>query len=315
MGTPEFAVPSLEALINTGYEVCLVVTQPDKPKGRGNKIQPPPIKETALKHGIEIYQPEKVKNKEFVNKLKSHKADLMVTAAYGKLLTKDALEATKLGCINVHASLLPKYRGAAPLWWVIINGEEKTGITTMYTDEGMDTGDILDKSEINIPKDMTVGELSGEMAQLGAKTLIVTLEKLKHCNITRTKQNDSEASHAPMIEKTTGLINWEKGAYEINNLIRGTNPWPCAYTFYDDKRMRIYKSEAIDSGDSVEADATNTLKPGTILEIDENGILVLTGKDKLLIKEVQFDSSKKMEVKDYIKGNKLLTGVVLNNGK
>ena len=305
MGTPEFAVPTLEGLIRSGYEVCLVVTQPDKPKGRGHKILPGPVKEIALKYGIDIFQPDKVKNKRFTDTLRSYNADLIVTAAYGRLLTKQALECARLGCINVHASLLPKYRGAAPLWRVLINGENKTGVTIMYTDEGMDTGDMIDVAEFDIPEDMTVGQLNNELSELGAKTLLKTLDKLKTGKAGRIKQNDDEATYAPPIDKSEGLIKWEASAEQIHNLVRGTNPWPVAYTFFNEERMKIFRTIVVDSNKFNEA------KPGTILDVDDNGILVKTGNGSILIKELQFNSSKKMDVKDYIRGHVVEKGDIL----
>ena len=303
MGTPDFAVPSLCALINAGHEICLVVTQPDKPKGRGNKLAMPPVKEEALAYDIPVYQPEKVKNDAFVDTLKSYKADIMITVAYGKILSEAALKATPLGCINVHASLLPKYRGSAPLWWVIINGEEKTGITTMYTDVGMDTGDMLDVAEFSIPQNMTVGQLSDEMAVLGAKTLLLTLQKLEKGTLQRTPQVEAEATYAPMIEKQLGEIKWTAMSQEIHNLVRGTNPWPVAYTFYEGQRMRVFSTECKMS-DNKEA-------PGTVVQVDDTGILVATGDGLLLVKEIQVDSGKRMAVKDYIRGHQINEGTIL----
>jgi len=306
MGTPDFAVPSLKALIEDGNQVCMVVTQPDKPKGRGNKLAMPPVKEFALNHGIEVYQPEKVKNEEFINKLAECKADLIVTAAYGKILSEEALKTTPHGCINVHASLLPKYRGAAPLWWVIINGEEKTGITTMLTDKGMDTGDILEIDEFKIDEDITVGELSNKMSELGAVTLIKTLNKLKEGALTPIKQNDSEASYAALIDKTMAEINWNKTSQEIHDLVRGTNPWPVAYTFFKGNRIKIFRTQLIkDYMTDQEA------VPGTILQVSNEGIFAKTADGVILIKEIQMDSSKRMEVKEFIKGHKIEDRIIM----
>ena len=306
MGTPDFAVPSLKALIEDGNQVCMVVTQPDKPKGRGNKLAMPPVKEFALNHGIEVYQPEKVKNEEFINKLAECKADLIVTAAYGKILSEEALKTTPHGCINVHASLLPKYRGAAPLWWVIINGEEKTGITTMLTDKGMDTGDILEIDEFKIDENITVGELSDKMSELGAVTLIKTLNKLKKGTLTPIKQNDSEASYAALIDKTMAEIDWNKTSQEIHNLVRGTNPWPVAYTFFKGNRIKIFRTQLIkDYVTDQEA------VPGTILQVSNEGIFAKTADGVILIKEIQMDSSKRMEVKEFIKGHKIEDGIIM----
>lgn len=305
MGTPEFAVPSLQALLQNGYEVCMVVTQPDRPKGRGHQLAISPVKEVALQYGIPVYQPEKVKNQEFTDKLRDCQADLMVTAAYGKILTEEALQSAPLGCINVHASLLPKYRGAAPLWWVLIHGETKTGITTMLTDPGMDTGDILEAAEYEIHPDLTLGELSSAMAELGAKTLLSTLEKLQKGTMTRRKQDHRQATYAPMIEKSTGCISWDSLAREIHNLVRGTNPWPVAYTYYNGQRMRIYKTQVVSESETAESPC------GTILNISDAGILVSVRQGTILLTEIQFDSSKRMAVKDYLRGHEMQAGIVL----
>lgn len=310
MGTPDFAVPSLQALLDHGYDVCLVVTQPDKPKGRGNKMSMSPVKELALAHNIPVLQPEKVKNEAFPEALRSYHADVTVTVAYGKILPEAALTATPLGCINVHASLLPKYRGSAPLWWVLINGEAKTGITTMFTDVGMDTGDMLEVAEFPIPEDMTVGELSDQMAVLGADALLTTLEKLQAGTLVRTPQNGEEATYAPMITKTQGAICWSAITGEIHNLVRGTNPWPGAYTWYEGQRMRIVRTKKGQDNGGKEASGASA-QPGTILKVSDEGLLVATGDGTILVEEIQFDSSRKMSVKDYIRGHQMQEGVVL----
>lgn len=317
MGTPEFAIPSLEALIEKGYEIKAVVTQPDKPKGRGKKMSPPPVKEVALKYGIDVLQPEKVKTQEFVNKLKSYEPDLIVTAAYGKILSEETLKVAPYGCINVHASLLPKYRGAAPIWWVIINGEKETGITTMFTDVGMDTGDILVKRTIPLDSEITAGELYEKLSHLGAGVLIETLEKLKDGTLVRTPQNHEEASYAPMIDKSIAHIDWNKSTEEIHNLIRGTNPWPVAYTYYNDLRMKVWKSRIPGVSELRDYNIELLEKPdeypaGTILSADKEGLFVKTSDGVLQILEVQFDSSKRMSVKDYLLGHSLERGIILS---
>jgi len=305
MGTPEFAVPSLEMLVNEGYEVIAVVTQPDKPKGRGNKMAAPPVKEFALKHQIEVLQPDKIKTPEFIDQIKALKPDLLITAAYGKILSRELLEVPVHGCINVHGSLLPAYRGAAPINWAVINGEKKTGITTMYTDVGLDTGDMLLKKELEIGPDMTAGELHDKMAVLGAEVLKETLTALKNGTLQRIPQDDSQSSYAPMMNKELGQIDWSKNAEEIHNLVRGTNPWPGAYTFLNGNRMRVWKTSLV-HGKS-DAETAN----GKILKVDDEGILVKCKDGHLLIKEVQFDSSKRMSVGDYIRGHELHAGETL----
>lgn len=304
MGTPEFALPSLEMLVNEGYDVAAVVTQPDKPAKRGKKITPPPVKEYAISKDLKVLQPEKIKTPEFLKTLEGIKPDLLITAAYGKILSKEILELPLLGCINVHASLLPKYRGAAPIHWCIIKGEKVTGVTTMYTNEGLDTGDILLKSEVSITDDMTVGELHDKLSVLGAEVLKETLRKLEKNVLERIPQDDSEATYAPIITKDIGEIDWSKTPREVHNLVRGTNPWPGAFTHYKGNVMKIWKSEVVD-------EAPHDLKPGTILRVNKEGILVACSKGKINIKEVQFASCRRMCVGDYICGNKIDEGEIL----
>lgn len=304
MGTPEFAVPSLDMLLKEGYDVVAVVTQPDKPKGRGNKVAFPPVKEYAIEHGINVLQPQKVKTEEFASTIRDINPDLLITAAYGKILPKSVLDIPKYGCINVHGSLLPKYRGAAPIQRSIMDGEKVTGITTMYTDEGMDTGDMLLKGEIEITEDMTAGELHDKLSVLGAEVLKETLVKLKEGVLERIPQQDSEASYAAMMTKDTGLVDWTKSSKEIHNLVRGTNPWPGAFTYYNGDKMKIWVT-------SVVSESGNNLKPGTICEVGKDGIIVACGTGKLNIKELQFDSCRKMCVDDYICGHKMDEGEIL----
>jgi len=303
MGTPDFAVPSLEALVRNGYEVAAVVTQPDKPVGRKQScLKAPPVKEAAISLGIKtILQPEKIRTEEFINTLKALRPDLIVTAAYGKILPKTVLDIPRLGCINVHGSLLPKYRGAAPIQWALINGEKVTGITTIFMDEGMDTGDILLMREVEIPPDMTCGELFDILKELGANVLIETLVRLENGTLTRTPQDHSKAVYAPMITKETGLIDWNKSAVEIHNLIRGTNPWPGAYTFYKGDRMKIWKSTVLDScpaGSTEEGlnELAKSHRPGTILKIFRENLIVATGDGCLRINTVQFDNCRRMGI-------------------
>lgn len=305
MGTPDFAVPSLEMLVKEGYEVVAVITQPDKPKGRGNKMTAPPVKEFALKHQIKVLQPEKIKTPEFIDQIRAFIPDLLITAAYGKILTKELLEVPVYGCINVHGSLLPAYRGAAPINWAVIKGEKKTGITTMYTDVGVDTGDMLLKKELEIGSDMTVGELHDKMSVLGAEVLMETLTALINGTLQRIPQEDSQSSYAPMMNKELGHIDWNKSALEIHNLVRGTDPWPGAYTFLLGNRMRVWKTSLVPGKSDTEIDN------GKILKVDDEGILVKCPDGNLMIKEVQFDSSKRMSVGDYIRGHEINAGETL----
>jgi len=301
MGTPEFAVPSLEMLVNEGYEIAAVVTQPDKPKGRGNKMSAPPVKEYALENNIEVLQPDRVKTPEFVECIRALQPDLLVTAAYGKILSKDLLEVPPLGCINVHGSLLPEYRGAAPINWAVINGEKTTGITTMFTDVGLDTGDMLLRREISIGPDMAVGELHDKMAVLGAEVLKDTLTALKNGTLVRKPQDDALSSYAPIMTKELGLIDWSKSAQQIHNLVRGTDPWPGAYTFLNGNRMRIWRTVLV-------PDKTADLASTEIEEVNDDGILIKCSDGYILVKEVQFESSKRMSVSDYIRGHKINVG-------
>lgn len=300
MGTPEFAVPTLDMLISEGYGVAAVVTQPDKPKGRGKKLSFSPVKEYALEKGISILQPDKVKTDDFLNTIKGIGPELLITAAYGKILPKEVLDVPTFGCINVHASLLPKYRGAAPINWAIINGEKTTGITTMYTDVGMDTGDILLKSEIEITDDMTAQELHDKLAVMGADVLKDTLLRLKDGTLERIPQSNEEATYAPMMKKDLGRIDWTKSAWEIHNLVRGTNPWPGAFSCYKGCRTRVWKTRI--SKETVENIKTEgscpVLKPGAICKIEKEFLKVVTGKGLLEITEIQLDCCRKMSVEE-----------------
>ncbi len=301
MGTPEFSVPCLKMLIEEGYEIPMVITQPDKPKGRGKKICCTPVKEFAIKHNIEVHQPVKVKNKCFANLIRSGCPDLIVVVAYGRILTRNVLEIPRLGCINVHASLLPKYRGSAPYQWAIINGESITGNTTMLMDEGMDTGDILLKNEIPISDSMTAGELHDKLSIMGASLLKETIQELVNGSIVPVPQDNEKATYAPMLSKDTGLIDWRKDAKDINNLIRGTNPWPVAFTYYEGLRMRIWKAEVVDNNCSD--------KPaGTILSVGKMGLIVACGFNTLKVTEIQLDNCRRMAVEEYICGHKLNAG-------
>ncbi|HHW32213.1 MAG TPA: methionyl-tRNA formyltransferase [Clostridiaceae bacterium] len=305
MGTPDFAVPCLRMLIREGYQIEAVVTQPDKPKGRGKKLASPPVKLCAQEFGIKVLQPEKVKTEDFINQLRSMEPDMLVTVAYGKILPKEILDIPKLGCVNVHASLLPKYRGAAPIQWAIINGEKVTGITTMLTNIGMDTGDILLKSPVEITDDMTAGELHDKLALLGADVLRETIEMLRAGILKPTPQNHDEATYAPMIKKEIGQINWNLSSGEIHNLVRGLNPWPGAYTFYNGERMRIWKTTLIDGEPEMKE------KPGTICRVNREGLIISTGSGVIRVDEVQFDSCRTMSIGEYICGNRIVEGEIL----
>mgnify|MGYP006286272695 CR=1 FL=1 len=304
MGTPDFAVPSLEMLVKEKYDVTAVITQKDKPKGRGYKVCAPPVKVFAIDNGIRVLQPDKVNDRVFIQELTQYNAELFITVAYGKILSKEFLDIPNRGCINVHASLLPKYRGASPIHSAIINGDTKTGITTMLTDVGMDTGDILLKEEVPISENATAGELHDILSKTGAKVLKRTLEEIESGRLKRKRQNDAEASYAPRIKKESGLIDWNKSAKQIHDLVRGTNPWPGAYTFYEGNRMRIWKTRKI-KGDNTGQ------KPGTIIDLSQKEMIVSSGSSSIAILEIQFDSCKKMSVGDYNCGHCINRGEVL----
>lgn len=303
MGTPDFAVPSLEKLIET-YNVTAVFTQPDRPKGRGKKIGISAVKDIALKYNIPVYQPEKIKtHRESIDIIKALKPDFIIVVAFGQILPKEILETPKFGCINLHASLLPKYRGAAPINWAIINGENESGNTTMLMDVGLDTGDILLKSEIDINNNMTAGELHDILMKDGADLLIETLEKFKDNGINPIKQDHSKNTYAPMLTKELAKIDWSKSNIEINNLVRGLNPWPIAYTEYLGNNMKIYEAELLESNKNHE--------PGFIVSVSKNGIEVATGKGNLLIKRIQFSGGKPLNVEEYIRGHEVKENIFL----
>lgn len=306
MGTPCFAVPSLKILFEEGYEILGVVTQPDKPKGRGKHVSYSKIKEYSLENKLNVFQPHRIKgNDEFVDKIKKLEPDVLVTVAYGKILSKEILDIPKYGCINVHASLLPKYRGAAPIYWSVINGERITGVTTMMTDIGMDTGDILLSKEIKVDERYTTGILHDKLSIIGAELLKETLEKLKEGTLQRIPQDHEKATYASIIDKNVGHIDWNKNANEICDLIRGTNPWPVAFSYHKGDRMKVWSAE-------VERGACTGEKPGTIVSVNKKGIYVSAANDTMVrITEVQFDSCRRMCIEQYICGHQILEGEVL----
>ena len=304
MGTPDFAVPCLQVMLDEEIEVAAVVTQPDKPKGRGKKLAMPPVKELAIENGIQVYQPKRVKDGEFVEILRKINPDIIVVVAFGQILSKEILSIPKCGCINVHGSLLPKYRGAAPVNWAVINGEKKTGITTMYMDEGLDTGDMILKSEVEIGEDETAGELYYRLSSLGAQVLKDTLRAIREGNAPREKQDDSISTYAHMMDKKLGKIDWNKQAHEIVNLVRGTNPWPGAHTVYNEKTMKIWE---VARHDACPADN----EPGCIVDVSNDGIVVSCAKGCVIVKEIQMPNKKRMKVSEYLKGNEIEKGVSL----
>lgn len=300
MGTPDFSVGTLEALIEAGHEVVLAVTQPDKPKGRGKEMQFPPVKETAIAHGIPVFQPERVRRPECIEELKKYPADVMVVVAFGQILPKEILEMTTYGCINVHASLLPKYRGAAPIQWSIIRGESVTGVTTMQMDEGLDTGDMIQKTEIVMDEKETGGSLHDKLAAAGAKLCVRTLQALEDGTAVFEKQKESPTEYAGMLDKKLGEINWNQPAVEIERLIRGLNPWPSAYTAWDGKTMKIWEADVEDAG--------TDLAPGIITEVRKDTFLVQTGEGQLAVKSLQIPGKKRMETDAFLRGYKMEAG-------
>lgn len=303
MGTPDIAVPCLQKIIDEKHEVLAVVTQPDKPKGRGKKMAMPPVKELAVEHNIEVYQPLKARDEEFIKTIKEINPDIIVVVAFGQILPKELIEIPKYGCINVHVSLLPKYRGAAPINWVIINGEEKTGVTTMYMDEGLDTGDMILTKEFKLDDKITAGELHDKMMIEGAEVLKETMDLIAEGNAPRIPQNHEEFTYAPIMDKELGHVDFNKNSKDIHNLVRGVNPWPSAYAIYNEGKMKIWETEVLEE--------KSNKQPGTILKTDKSGIRVSTNDGVILIKEIQMPNKKRMPVSEYIKGNSIEEGVVL----
>lgn len=303
MGTPDFSVGTLEALVQAGHEVVLAVTQPDKPKGRGGKMQYTPVKEKALEYDIPVFQPVKVREKSCVEKLDSYKADVMVVVAFGQILPKEILELTPYGCINVHASLLPKYRGAAPIQWSIIDGETVTGVTTMQMDEGLDTGDMLLKTEVPLEPDETGGSLHGKLSAAGAKLCVETLKALEEKTVTPEKQGETPTKYARMLDKELGKIDWTKDAASIERLVRGLNPWPSAYTSWEGKTMKIWSAEVVDRECKAPC--------GTVAEVTKTDFSVQTGKGLLKVTELQIPGKKRMAADAFLRGYKMETGTLL----
>ncbi|MFR8104680.1 MAG: methionyl-tRNA formyltransferase [Clostridia bacterium] len=315
MGTPDFAMESLRALYEAGHEIIGVVTNPDRPKGRGMKMIASPVKEYALERGLTIYQPEKVrKNEEFIHQIKDLQPDLICVVAYGKILPKEILEIPRMGCINVHGSLLPKYRGAAPIQWAVLNGEKETGVTTMYMDAGMDTGDMILKEKVTIGEDETTGELWNRLAKIGAQLLVETVKQIEKETAPRQKQGE-DFTVAPMLDKKMANIDWEnKTTKEIKNLVRGLNPIMGAYTFLEGKKIKFWKVQAIKQKEFMEqfpefkeyAFKFKDIEPGTILYVDDKkGLYIKTIDGVLSVIEIQGENAKKMQVQDFLRGSKI----------
>ncbi len=307
MGTPDFAEKSLEAVYNAGHEIVGIVTNPDRPKGRGMKLEASPVKKYAESKNLKIYQPEKIrKNEEFIEEIRKLQPDVICVVAYGKILPKEILEIPKLGCINVHGSLLPKYRGAAPIQWAVLNGDKATGVTTMYMDVGMDTGDMILKKETQIGDDETTGELWARLSKIGAALLVETLQKIEEGTAPRIPQGE-EFSIAPMLDKEIAKINWDnKTAIEIKNLVRGLNPIMGTYSFLNDRKIKFWKVDVV-SDNSFENE-----KNGTVIKADSKDGLYIKAKDGLIkVIEIQGENAKKMSIQDFLRGNKIEVGNVM----
>jgi len=303
MGTPEFAVTVLEGLLNTKHEVGLVATQPDKAKNRGKKIQYTPVKEKTLEHNIKVLQPEKVRgNEEFLEELKDYRPDIIVVVAYGQILPKEVLELPKYGCVNVHASLLPRLRGAAPIQRAIIEGDEETGVTIMQMSEGLDTGDMLAKESIKIGT-MNYSMLHDALAEIGARLMVHTLDLIEEGKISPEPQDDSKSSYAEMVFKQEGKIDFTRQPEAVERLIRGFDPWPGAFCEYEDMVMKLWKAQPL---------CENTGKePGTIIEVSARGIKIACGDGALLVSEIQIPGKKRVAVSEYLKGNQIKEGIIL----
>lgn len=301
MGTPDFAVPCLDILVSNGFDVCGAVTQPDKPKGRGHKLTPPPVKEYAISKNIPVYQPQTLKDGEFEKVLDELKPQLIAVVAYGKILPEYILDFPEYGCVNVHGSVLPKYRGAAPIQWAIINGDKTTGVTTQYMKMGVDTGDIIFTDETEILPDETYGELYTRLSQSGAELLLKTVNAIKDGTAPHTEQDESEATHAPMLTKETGHIDWTKSADEVLSLIRGTNPWPMSYAMYGDEMMKVF---GVKKGSGFDA------PPGKIRIVNKK-LEISCGKDSVVVDEIQFKGGKRMTVASYLNGHDIGENIIL----
>jgi methionyl-tRNA formyltransferase len=303
MGTPDFAVGTLKGLLESEHEVVAVVTQPDKPKGRGKAMQFTPVKEVAVQAGIPVLQPRRVRDAESLEQLAALQADVMVVVAFGQILPKEILTMTPYGCINVHASLLPKYRGAAPIQWAVIDGEKESGVTTMQMDEGLDTGDMLLKRVVPLEQAETGGSLFDKLSDVGAELLLETLKGLKEGSILPVKQGDSPTDYAKMLKKDMGEIDWTRSAVTIERLIRGLNPWPSAYTHLNGKTLKIWQGEVLTEDTKEE--------PGTVIRVEKDGFVIQTGAGLLKVKELQLEGKKRMEAGAFLRGFQIKEGTHL----
>lgn len=304
MGTPDFAVATLEAVIEAGHEVVAVVTQPDKPKGRSRELAMSPVKECALKHNIEVLQPKKAREESFVETLRQYRADVIVVVAFGQILPESILNMPEYGCINVHASLLPEYRGASPIQWAVIDGCEYSGVTTMQMDAGIDTGDILLVEKVKLDKKETGGSLFDRLSTVGAGLLVKTLEAAEKGELKPVKQDNSRATHVSMISKAFGEMDFNRPAAELERLIRGLNPWPSTYTMLNGKTFKIWDADVC-------SDMDKAAVAGAVTKSDKNQLVVKCGEDSLLLKEVQLEGKKRMKIEDFLRGSTVEEGIVL----
>ncbi len=306
MGTPDFAVPALKALAQSGHDVAAVVAQPDRPKGRGRALQAPPVKLCAQSLGVPVLQPEKAGAPDFIQTLRDLKPDVVVVVAFGQILKKDLLDLPRLACVNLHSSLLPKYRGAAPINWAVINGEKKTGVSTMKMDEGLDTGDVLLTRVVPIHDSDDSQSLHDALAREGAELMLETLDRLEAGDLVPQPQDHERATYAPKLKKEDGLVQWDRPAETIRNLARGLEPWPGAYTFYKNKRLRLYRVE-VAPGEAGDA-------PGTVVRVSDYGVEIGTAKDRIIATELQPEGKKRMTVKSFLQGRRILCGESLTSG-
>lgn len=306
MGTPDFAVGALQAIIEAGHQVVAVVTQPDKPKGRGKEMQMTPVKACAIAHGIPVFQPVKVKTSEAVEVLRGYGADIFVVAAFGQILSEEILNLPKYGCVCIHASLLPKYRGAGPIQWAIIDGEKKSGVTIMQMDKGVDTGDMLFKAEVEICDDETGDSLHDKLAEAGARLIVEALPKIEAGDVTPVKQNDEESCYAKMLQKSMGRIDWQQSADKLDCLIRGLISWPGAYTTYHGKNLKIWEEKSVDAKEA--GLQLTDAAPGTIVGVEKDAVYVQTGNGVLKLLSLQLEGKKRMAVRDFLLGCQMKAG-------
>jgi len=307
MGTPDFSVGALEAIIHSGHEVTAVVTQPDKPKGRSKELQISPVKACALKYNLPVFQPVKIKEAEAVAKLREFEADIFVVAAFGQILSKEILTMPKYGCVNIHASLLPKYRGASPIQWAVLNGEEVSGVTIMQMDEGIDTGDILMQETVALDAKETGESLFDKLAVCGADLIVKALDTIEAGKVTPIPQDEAKSSHVGMLKKEFGRMDFSQDAIVLERKIRGLNSWPSAYTYLKGKTLKIWDA------DVVNADKSPKEQCGEVFEVTKDSFLVMTGDGLLAIKEVQLEGKKRMDVKSFLLGNTIEKGMIFPN--